>query len=60
VDPVAAADAGSGAGDDGAGVGDGPVDDVVVGGEEVAGDGGDAGFGFAGELDLDPGPPTSS
>ncbi|MDQ3944629.1 MAG: hypothetical protein M3357_05655 [Actinomycetota bacterium] len=58
MDPVAAVYAGGGPFDDGAGVGDGAVDDVVVGGEEQSEDGGDAGFGFAGELDLDRGVPA--
>ena len=48
----------SGASDDRAGAPNRPVDDVVVGGEEVAEDAGDAGFGFSGELDFDRRPPT--
>ncbi len=58
--PVTAVDPGGGPSDDGAGVGDGPVDDVVVGAEEQSEDGGDAGFGFAGELHLDRRPPIFS
>jgi hypothetical protein len=40
-DPLAAVDSGGG-----------PIDDVVVGGEEVAEDAGDAGFGLADQLHL--------
>jgi hypothetical protein len=48
VDSLPSFDRRRGAGDDGAGVGDGPVNHVVAGGEEVPEAAGDAGFGSAG------------
>ena len=56
-DPVAAINTGGGAGDDGAGVGDGPADDVVVGGEKVAEDPNHPRLHLAGQLHFDGGPP---
>jgi hypothetical protein len=45
-DPIAAVDAGRGAGDDRPGIPRRSVDDVVIGGKEVAEDPYDAGFGL--------------